>query len=522
VPNNAVGDALKDLAKKFGRKIGSLSDVVEPTEALTTANLTVDYLTGVGGLPLGRIVELYGQPSAGKAQPLDALVLTPAGFVPMGSLCVGDFVIDPCGQSSRVLGIYPQGVRAVYRVLFSDGSSCEATDDHLWSVYIGSRPSVRTVTTRWLREWLASGGHGRAARPSLPELEPVDLLEADAPLPIDPYLLGLLLGDGTLGKESARTTSFTSADPELVEAAKASLPAGVTMRLRTQKDATQTWDLTGCVPRPEVQPCRRCDRSVRIRARGLCDGCYEALRFAGGLDEYQAGSLRRSIMSELLKELGLWGVGAAGKFVPERYKLTSAKARLAVLQGLMDTDGGFHSGAAHFSSASERLRDDVAWLARSLGLKARVWTRNRTTYTYRGQRLQGLPAYMLSINERADLRVFRLQRKLRRLPAPTSRHLVAIDYVRDAECQCIEVSADSRLYVTDDFIPTHNTTTALQAAAVLQHQIITVQPCIASAQPSSLSRSAGKNLTSPAVAPALPMARQVSSSRERSRSVAWT
>lgn len=66
MPSNPIADVLKDLTKKLGRKIGSLSDVVAPTEALTTANLTVDHLTGVGGLPLGRIIELYGNPSAGK------------------------------------------------------------------------------------------------------------------------------------------------------------------------------------------------------------------------------------------------------------------------------------------------------------------------------------------------------------------------------------------------------------------------------------------------------------------------
>jgi hypothetical protein len=34
--------------------------------ALTTGNLAIDYLTGIGGLPQGRITELYGMPSSGK------------------------------------------------------------------------------------------------------------------------------------------------------------------------------------------------------------------------------------------------------------------------------------------------------------------------------------------------------------------------------------------------------------------------------------------------------------------------
>ncbi len=61
-----IGDILKDLAKRYSIDIGAASDVIKPVQALTTGNLAIDHLTGVGGLPLGRIVELYGQPSSGK------------------------------------------------------------------------------------------------------------------------------------------------------------------------------------------------------------------------------------------------------------------------------------------------------------------------------------------------------------------------------------------------------------------------------------------------------------------------
>ncbi len=57
---------LKEVGRKFDVQVGSLSTVVTPTEALTTGNLAIDYLTGVGGLPVGRVTELYGQPSSGK------------------------------------------------------------------------------------------------------------------------------------------------------------------------------------------------------------------------------------------------------------------------------------------------------------------------------------------------------------------------------------------------------------------------------------------------------------------------
>ncbi len=64
--SKTVDDLVAEFDKKHGLKIGSLSDVSTPTTGLTTGNLAIDYLTGVGGLPLGRVTELYGLPSSGK------------------------------------------------------------------------------------------------------------------------------------------------------------------------------------------------------------------------------------------------------------------------------------------------------------------------------------------------------------------------------------------------------------------------------------------------------------------------
>lgn len=62
----SLDDILAAVVKKYEVHVGAMSDVVKPTEALTTGNLAIDYLTGVGGLPIGRVTELYGQPASGK------------------------------------------------------------------------------------------------------------------------------------------------------------------------------------------------------------------------------------------------------------------------------------------------------------------------------------------------------------------------------------------------------------------------------------------------------------------------
>jgi hypothetical protein len=60
------------------------------------------------------------------------------------------------------------------------------------------------------------------------------------------------------------------------------------------------------------------------------------------------------------------------KHVPPVYLRASAEQRLALLQGLMDTDGSADASKVEFSNTNRRLIDAVVELARSLGQKPRV------------------------------------------------------------------------------------------------------------------------------------------------------
>jgi recombination protein RecA len=64
--STAFAEALAQVRKKQGLAIGSLDEVLEEVEGISTGNLALDYITGCWGLPRGRIVELYGLQSSGK------------------------------------------------------------------------------------------------------------------------------------------------------------------------------------------------------------------------------------------------------------------------------------------------------------------------------------------------------------------------------------------------------------------------------------------------------------------------
>lgn len=352
----------------------------------------------------------------GKSQPLGAKVLTPEGFVEMGMLAVGDAVIDPLGEASVVTGVYPQGALDVYEVTFSDGSRTRTSADHLWTVLTrrGSTWTEKTIATQELLDF------DSVRLVETPGLMTASLGSSD--LSLDPYLLGLLIGDCSM--TSDHTPVYGTADDALIDAVKELLPDGVVAR--------------------QVS-----DKPNNFKEYALTSGNVVGL------------GRTHSPLVTALRNLELYGSKADTKHVPVVYKNASASARLAVLQGLIDTDGNAMTSPSQveFVSKSERLRDDVLWLARSLGFMAKGSPRKAVKSfgkTYG-------PYYRAFIYRRPWLLdLARLERKLKAFPEEGfkksyGRRVVSVAPVGREACQCIKVSATSNLYVTDDFIPTHNT-----------------------------------------------------------------
>lgn len=159
----------------------------------------------------GGIVIISGYAGTGKALAFDQFVQTPLGPKIISQLKKGDFVFGQNGKPTRVEGVYPQGVRQSYRVTFRDGVSVECDEEHLWSVWThklrAQRKELRVLS---LKEIAMSGLRFPSGpyKYSVPQCEPVEYPEQS--LPIDPYLLGLSLGDGTsLGKTPTLCLPFS-------------------------------------------------------------------------------------------------------------------------------------------------------------------------------------------------------------------------------------------------------------------------------------------------------------------------
>ncbi len=162
--------------------------------------------------PMHRL--LQGEVGAGKAQPIEALVLTPSGFKRMAEMQVGDEVANPTGEVTVVTGVFPQGHRDVWRVVLSDGTAVECDDEHLWAVNTSTgwhrRQAPKVKTTREIRDDLTKrNGESKWYIPAVTACE----LECGEERPLDPYLLGLLLGDGSLRAK----LMISTADEEVLE-----------------------------------------------------------------------------------------------------------------------------------------------------------------------------------------------------------------------------------------------------------------------------------------------------------------
>lgn len=360
--------------------------------------------------PMHRL--LQGEVGSGKAQPLDAQVLTPSGFRLMGEMEAGAEVVVPTGEIAVIESVHPQGVRDVWRLALSDGTTVECDDEHLWIVATscawarGEQPKVLT-TSEIRNDLLKANG---SSKWYLPEAAPADL-EGGGDRPLDPYLLGVLIGDGSFRHNLRLSTT----DDEIRAAVGAAVAPGC-----------------GLVEVPGA----------------LCDF---TIAMSG-----PKGGTRRNPVIQALRVLGLWGLTSHDKFVPEPYLNAPVKERLAVLQGLMDTDGtiGKTGLGITFCSASERLAEDVAWLVRSLGGRARIRPKKS--------------AFEVALTLPEEFGPFRLSRKANRMAPRTKyknfrRGIRAIEYVGRKPVQCISVKHPSRAYVTDNFTVTHNTMVALRA-----------------------------------------------------------
>lgn len=341
----------------------------------------------------------------GFEQPHSELIMTPYGYTTMGEIKVNEEVLTPDGGSAKVLEKYQQGKKDVYELTLQDGRIVRCGLDHLWEI-IEFRGTRKVVTTEFFLTRKLKRGTKKKEYYSyyLPQTEPVQY-HYQHELPIDPYLLGLLIGDGSFTQGSCL---FSTADQELLDTIQATLGE---------------------------------DYEIKHKTGYQYSICYRK-------------SKNHNPLLRALKELGL-RERAEKKFIPDCYKYASVESRLELVRGLMDTDGSSSpNGACRFSSTSEQLVDDLQFVLQSLAIRVK-----KVKLDNLGKGFSKLQAWGLNIT--TDQPIFKLDRKLANIKTRCYNHKkIAITAVKkleyQEECSCILIDSPDHLYLTSGFVVTHN------------------------------------------------------------------
>ncbi len=327
----------------------------------------------------------------------------------MGDIEVGHSVITPNGSSSKVLQTHPQGVKPLYEFSFIDGSKTLATLDHLWKYKVVGKPNCWKIgSTKKLIELLNKAKKSSSiVTPNIliPTCEEIEYSQKK--LPIKPYTFGVLIAEGCFRGNS---TVFSSVDIGVVEKIE---EEGYPVSIRKREDSH-------CI-----------NDNLETRKK--------------------------------LEVLNLWNKKSKDKFIPSIYLNSSIKQRLDLVKGLMDGDGYIDKrGHCEYTTTSKQLAKDVRVLIKSLGGKATIKKHKSSYVSKSGKRIWCLDKFRIYIRVRDNKVLFNLERKRERsLPfnggiGKSHLRLISIKYWGLGEAKCITIEDREGLYLTDDFIVTHN------------------------------------------------------------------
>lgn len=356
-------------------------------------------------------------PGTQKCQPLYSKVLTPDGFIEMRDVHVGTKVIAGNGKVTTVISTSAVHSRPIYELTFDDGSKTRCSDNHIWHCQTrDDRMRGNKYRDVELHDMLHNIylENGKRANYSIDYVEPVEFEERK--LLLHPYVMGALLGDGGL---SGGSVVLSTRDQELVDTFNRFLPDGYALKHHD-------------------------------RVSYLVHG-HEG-------NNAKAGSL----VSIAIKKYGLWGHRSHEKFIPKDYMYASKEQRLWLLRGLLDTDGSAYPIYVCLTTVSKQLADDIRELVHSLGGYASCVQKPSSYRKADGSYKRCRDAYTLTIQFASGMdEIFALPRK-RDVYTPKrsviKRFLKDVQYIGEEDCKCILIEDPCHLYITDDYIITHNTT----------------------------------------------------------------
>lgn len=440
INRNAVGQVISQLETNTWMKSAFSETFTQRLNLKALSRLSVELLAHQNQF-LARYNEMVARwflkgyilgaaPGSGKALEKNTPVKVPGGWKAIGDLKIGNAVASRDGSYCRVTGVFPQGEKQLYRITLSDGRSLECCAEHLWQYHEHNTEKSgywKVDNTEKLIELLKKSG----SRIYIPLPEAVE--DAEVEHIIDPYAIGVFIGDGTL---STRSIGWNKPDNDVVDEMQKLIPEH--LQIVERSDGLQ--------------------KHITIK------------------DAYRERFNSNTWKMEL-ERLSLMGKRSWEKEIPEEYMRGTISQRLAIVQGLFDTDGYIDTqSSTSFMTTCEKLALQVQELIRSLGGIAKVVAKTKK-YTYNNEVKVGRPAYQVNVRFKTPSLLFRMSRKKGRAndnnqySAGLKLKIVSIEPTRVSEAVCISVDHPEKLFVAKDYIVTHNTITGIALSECLDTDI---------------------------------------------------
>lgn len=408
-----------------------------PTDDITVVTGFIPSCSKCGNKDIPQVILGGGSAGGGKCMTLDSVVMTPQGEKKTIDINVGDKICSTRNSKFQtVTFLHPIETHEFYKIYFEDGTSSECSEGHLWTVWQTKKRNQKilipdengiircnkTMEAREIYDWMCKKNSGmyKGANLKIPLTDPVEfeLYSNDNYRPIHPYVMGFLLGDGCMTDTSLFNNSIKAANGDEYVVNKLKSILG-------KENVIDKYD-------------KKNNRfNIRIKINHIKD---------------------------ILCKFGLQGAYSNDKFIPDFYKMAPLKDRFELMQGLMDSDGYIDDrGHMEYSSASQKLSNDVAYVVRSLGGYATVTIKKDPKYTHNGVVKTGMDSHRVYIRSPYATKMVSLPRKKERCNdiynggnSPFGKVITNIEPIGKKTSRCITVSDDSGEYLTNDFTVTHN------------------------------------------------------------------
>lgn len=437
---------LKALPENTKKPDGTYKKFIPAWDYLTRHYLIDNPAKEPLGLPLYdnpiRNILIFTSRGLGKDNKWDTKVYKEDGQCIIDDIKVGDKIYGADGKLTTVIDRADYYNQMQYKVTFEDGRETYCGDGHLWEIYKvgGSGNQSYVLPLKEIRKnYLGYEGKvgdtkrvvgKRDSKYFVKMCEPVQYPEKD--LLIDPYFLGLWLGDGF-----SKSPAICSEDVEIKDYAKKYF-TDLGLNIRSVKKTPDT--------NPEFEHIFGVKRPPDHKNK----------------------------LTELLRHYNLIN----NKHIPTDYLYASVEQRMELVRGLMDTDGYIDKyGQIEITQKNEQILDGLKLILASLGIKYHKSLKPITEWE--GKKLE-IPWIYHRLTINTDKEIFKLTRKKERLREPQSRAtyrkrnfnaIRSIEPYKVEHSVCLGVDNATSLFLCDEYIVTHNS--LIMFTGVFMHEFLT-------------------------------------------------